>query len=218
MQTVADWLQNGTYEQGVALYEQHGQNSFLKLKFKAGANDYNVAKLREELLRVAGCEVREASPAVKVTQLATRTQKPILPEPDNSQPDPEKARRYLQLTNKKNKLYQQLNVLMEQKHYLPEGEDLRICAHTILTTHQQIMEAWALIDHYQAHQCFPDDEVQPKPTLEPKKEMQLLRQTISKAKARLSSPTCRDKVQTETLLTTSQIRLAELVAAKPKRK
>ncbi|SEM66251.1 hypothetical protein SAMN05192574_101382 [Mucilaginibacter gossypiicola] len=210
MQAIANWLQNGTYDDGVRLYEQHGSNAFLKQKFKlGGANAYNVTKLREELVRLA----ESVTPKAESQPLPTT--EPV--KKPSAQPKPEQAKKYLQLTNKKQKLYQLLGMLMEQKHYLPEGEELRQCAAKILTTHQQITETWAAIDYYQEHQCFPDDEVKPKETLEPKKEMQLLRQTISKAKARLASPSCRNREQTQQLLTNSQTRLAELVANKRKK-
>ncbi|GAA4327454.1 hypothetical protein GCM10023149_30850 [Mucilaginibacter gynuensis] len=210
MQTVAAWLQNGTYEQGVLLYEQHGSNSFLKQKFATGPNDYNVAKLREELLKIRG----EDSGSGGEREQTAFLQKPETPNPATppATPTPENAKRYLQITKQRNKLYLELNMLMEQKHYLPDGEELRLCAAGILTKHQKITELWALIDYYQEHQCFPDDEVEAKPKPPLKKEMQLLRQTISKAKKRLESPTCRDKVQTESLLAISRNKLAQLVA------
>jgi len=208
MQAIANWLQNGTYDDGVRLYEQHGTNAFLKQKFKlGGANAYNVTKLREELLKISGSfEVAAA--------VVPAPAKPV--KDQSAQPKPDQAKKYLQLTNKKTKLYQLLGMLMEQKHYLPDGDELRQCAVKILTTHQQITETWAAIDYYQEHQSFPDDEVKPKEALEPKKEMQLLRQTISKAKVRLASPSCRNKEQTETLLAVSRNKLAQLVAINKK--
>jgi len=182
MQAIAEWLKNGTYEQGVLLYQQHGGNSFLKQKFKGGANEYNAAKLREELSRLADGAAPVHEP------------KPVATKPQAERPAPpatDLAKKYLSLVNKKTKLYLQQNMLMEQKHHLPEGDELRLCAVAILSTNQQLMEVWAQIDYYQAHGKFPDEEVVEKPALEPKKEMQLLRQTISKAKTRLESPTCR---------------------------
>lgn len=209
MQSIAAWLQNGTYEEGVRLYEQHGSNSFLKQKFKAGPNDYNTPKLREELAKLA--------PLVPVAGAESESSKITshpAPHTDTSvpKPNPDHAYKYLQLTKRKQRLYIELNMLMEQKHHLPEGEELRLCCVSILRLHQQITEAWALIDHYQEHQSFPEDEKKEKPQLDPKKEMQLLRQTISKAKKRLESASCRDKVQTETLLAISRNKLAQLVA------
>jgi hypothetical protein len=204
MQHIADWLKTGTYEQGVQLYEQHGSNSFLKTKFKAGANDYNVAKLREELGKMAeSCELKVEGNG------------PAPVEPIAEPPNADSAKKYLQLCKKRDRLYLELNVLMEQKHHLPDGDELKQCAFAILTWYQKIRETWVAIDYYNAHGTFPAEEVIPdKKDIAPKKEMQLLRQTISKAVKRLESPTCRDRAKTETLLAISRNNLARLVTLK----
>lgn len=186
------------------LYEQHGGNSFLKTKFKAGANDYNMAKLREELERLVASPLTPSKGEGVVTAPVSAGYKP--------QPTADQAKRYLQICNQRDKLYRTLNMLMEQKHHLPEGEELRKCCAGILITHQKVTEAWAAIDYYQQQGRFADDEaVAEKPPIEAKKEMQLLRQTISKAKKRLLSATCRDREQTQKLLSDSQARLEVLV-------
>ncbi len=218
MQAIAEWLKTGTYDQGVQLYEQHGDNSFLKTKFKAGANDYNVAKLRECLAglcpesqepRDKNQEVVDDLPSVQLRAAPPMT---LAPSPDN-------GRKYLQITNRRTRLYMELNVLMEQKHTLPEGEDLKQCAFAILRTYRKIKECYLLIDYYEEHGTFPVEEVVPeKKPVDNKKAMQLLRQTISKAKTRLKSPTCRDRAQTQALLADAEAKLVVLVGDKKKGK
>lgn len=211
---VAEWLKNGDYEQGVQLYKLHGKNTFLKEKFAAGINDYNSAKLREELQKLAPSAPETAIETKGTPNQGTPATSPIPPK--NAQ---ENAVRYAKLTKQKQKLYQEQNMLMADRHHLQEGEQLRVCAVRILTISQQLTEVWAQIDYYQEHQCFPDDlpPVQPTPAIEPKKKMQLLRQSISKAKSRLKKPTCRDSEQTQKLIDDSKAELALLVAAKKKK-
>lgn len=203
MQAIADWLKTGDYIQGIQLYDQYGSNSFLKTKFKAGPNDYNVKKLREELAALCPVESRES---------VVESREPVVAPPMTFGPTPDNAKRYLQICNKRDKLYRELNMLMEQKHYLPDGEELKKCAFAILSTHQKVSECWAQIDYYQEHGRFPNDDKPIAKAIEPKREMQLLRQTISKAKSRLKSPGCRDREQTQKLLDDSIAKLAVLVA------
>ena len=220
MQQVSAWLKNGSYEQGVALYLSLGTNSFLKKRFAACVDDFNKTKLREELERILGESGDEgAGSGTNITAPATGHPAPT-PTTSLSAPkasSQENAIRYAQLNKRKTKLYSELNVLINERHHLPEGEDLRLCAVRILTINRQIGETFALIDYYQEHQCFPD-EAPPKPILDPKKQMQLLRQTISKAKTRLDSGACRNMLQTTQLKAEAEKKLAVLVAAKKEKK
>jgi hypothetical protein len=204
MQEITAWLQNPDYTAGLKLYEKYGSSNFLKLKFAAGPNAYNQTKLLDELTKLA-----PAAPAKPVISLPDKV---IIVTPD-AVAEPPKADqvKYLQLIKRKDRLYLELNQLMEQKHYLPEGPDLKACAGMIVSRHQQLTEAWAQIDHYTEHQSFPVEAKQPAAAYAPEKEIQLLRQSISKANTRLSKPTCRNREQTTELVKASQARLDQLL-------
>lgn len=206
MQDVAQWLKHGTYDEGVKLYEEYGSNTFLKTKFKAGESPYNAAKLRELLSELVGCESQE--PGAKNQEVGAVNK----PADEPKTPSADEAKKYLQLCKQRDRYYLELNALMANRHALPDGEDLKQCAFAILSTHQKVQECWAQIDYYQQHGHFPVPDAPPeRAAIDPKKEMQLLRQTISKAKTRLKSPTCRDRAQTQKLLDDAQAKLAVLV-------
>ncbi|MDB4919841.1 hypothetical protein [Mucilaginibacter sp.] len=193
MQDVAAWLLTKDYEAGVLLYAKYGTNSFLKQKFGNGPDEYNVKKLFEVLSALSPMSEKSESPKVAA----------VVAIPKNSNPD--HAKKYLDLLKKKEKLYMELNILMGDKHHLPEGEELRICCTQILIKHQALRECWALVDHYQEHQSFPAEK--PFKEIDPDTEIQYLRQTISKAKARIAGGKCRNVDQTQKLIDSSQSRL-----------
>ena len=232
MQEIREWLQNPVYEVGVRLYQQYGSNSFLKQKFAAGIGDYNVKKLRDEMERIS--DVGSASgrtswsirqSADKFSDLETKSKgfveqkaeslKPkaaIEPKAETPSSDKVEADRgkYLGICKTRDRLYRELDALMSERHHLPEGEKLLKCAERIVLTNQQITECWEKIDFWTENGYLPDEPV--KPNIDPKKEIQLLRQAISKANSRLKNPTCREREQTQKLIETSKARIAELKA------
>jgi hypothetical protein len=208
MQTIAAWLKNGTYEVGVQLYQKHGTNSYLKQRFALGPNDYNKNKLREELQKLLQVTPDPLPvPTEKSKKVATNvpTSQPVI---INKAQD---TKTYHALIKKRDHTYLELNQLMEQKHYLPEGNELRLCCLSIISKHQTLTEIWAKLDYYEEHERFPD-QMPERVKRSPKQELQYLRQTISKANTRLAKPNCRDKEKTEKLITDSKSRLAELLA------
>jgi len=204
MSTLSEWLNgNRDFAAGVKLYADHGGKAFYLGMFdKAGPTDYNKGKLLAELQKLA---VNEPSKPV------TGNPKPAPKPAPSLKPTPDKTadnRRYLDLIRRKKDLYTEMNMLMMEKGFLPPGEKLRVCAFAIIKTHQAIVENWALLDHYQEHQSFPTKP--PKPQRDDKVQKQYLQQAISKAKARLINPKCRDRVATELLLKQRMAELAEL--------
>lgn len=204
MSSVNDWLNgNKDFAAGVKLYADHGGKAFFLTMFdKAGPTEYNRAKLLAELTKLAGSEPAQV-PA---------TEKQVSQPAPSLKPTPDKAadnRRYLDLTRRKKDLYTQLNMLMMEKQFLPEGNKLKVCAFDIIHTHQAIVENWALLDYFQEHQCFPGKPVAP--ARDDKTAIQYLRQSISKAEKRLADPKCRDKTATAVLLKKKQDELAEIL-------
>lgn len=204
MCAVQNWLNgNKDFTTGVQLYADNGGKSFYLTMFaKAGPTDYNRAKLLAELTKLAGSDT--APVLIK--------EKPVTKPAPSLKPTPDKAadnRRYLDLVRRKKDLYTQLNMLLMEKRFLPAGEKLRVCAFDIIKTHQAIVENWALLDHYQEHQCFPGKAA--KPVRDDKTAIQYLRVSISKAEKRLANPKCRDRTATALLLKEKQQELAELL-------
>lgn len=225
MQNIKAWLKDGSYEVGVNLYQHYGNNSFLKKQFAKEKSAFNEHKLREELMKIAATEPvmgaesvdQPVKPLHKFIYPKDFNQNLVTPPPVTDIDRSELNKKYLQLVKRKDRLYMELNVHMEQKHHLPEGFLLQDCAKSILTTHQAITETFALIDHYQVHQKFPEEiKPAPKPDIDPEKEIQLLRSSISKGNKRLLNPNCRDRKKTEDLLKSNQERLSVLVANRNK--
>lgn len=205
MAAVHDWL-NGSrdFAAGVALYAQLGGSALYQRMFaNTGATPANKLKLAAELEKLAGsAPVPAPDPA------------PVKPRPAAAAPTPPPTkdgenRRYLDLLKKRDLLYRKLDHLHVEKRFLPVGDKLRDCAFAILSTHQQIVECWTMIDHYQEHETFP--AAKQKPVRDKKTEIQYLRVSISKAEKRLKQPGCRNRQQTERLLKEKQDELAKLL-------
>ena len=86
-------------------------------------------------------------------------------------------------------------------------------AKQVLSLHGKLQDCWKLIDYYDEHGSFP----LVKPTVEdvraeltPADEIQLLRQSTSKAKTRLKNPNCRDVDATKELIKRNNERIIQL--------
>jgi hypothetical protein len=209
MQAIIDWLNSDkNYFKGIDLYLQLGTSDFYKKLLPQRDDEFNRKKLIELLTALSPgtrSEVRSQKSEVKPTEPIQQVSDK---KADNS--------RYLALIKKKGDLYTVLNMLKNQSRFLPDGEELRKCAVDILVTNQKLMECWALIDHYQDNGCFEVKAESEKPKVDPVKEIQYLRQSISKCRSRLKSQGCRDKAATEQLLNEQLGRLAELSPKKKK--
>jgi hypothetical protein len=205
MAAVHDWLNSDRdFTAGVALYAQLGGSALYQRMFATtGASDTNKARLLTELQKLAGAaQVPVPDPPA-----------PAKPNPvAAARPAPTKeaeSRRYLELLKKRDLLYRKLDHLHVQKRFLPDGDALRDCAFSILSTHQQISECWTQIDYYQEYDTFPD--LKAKPVRSKDTEIQYLRVSISKAQSRLKQPGCRNREQTERLLKQKQDELSKLI-------
>ena len=219
MQEINAWLlSEQNFVKGVALYTRYGTNSFFKgLLQSAGPTPYNIQKLSVELTKLA-----PASPAIPEIP-----ENPIIPEipeqnpsskPESSQtrpahvvqakPNGRDHSRYLQLLTRRDDVVRQLDRNMAALDF-SENNNIRLAtAKQILRLHQTKQELWALIDHYQANGSFEPVEVKEPPSRE--KQMQLIYQSICKARKRLADPEYKDKKKTLLLIETKQKKLEEL--------
>lgn len=220
MHKIQAWLKNGEYVAGVQLYEQYGNNGFLKRQFAKQHTPLYEKMLREEL----GAISRKLS---AISNLSNPTPSDLIPPksgelknqvpamsaaPMKETPSSVLQTKYLQLLKKRERFYLEINIHMEEKHRLPEGFLLHECAKQILTKLQQVTEIYEQLEYYQQHQNFPVIVVEDKPPIEPEKEIQLLRSAISKANGRLRKENCRNRLTTQKTLEANQARLNELLA------
>jgi hypothetical protein len=205
MQDILAWLKSERdFTKGVELYKKFGTNNFFKTLLTAGPTPYNLKKLVAELEVLA-----PATPAIPQKQVANiKIQEPkAAPIADKSK-DIEK---YLQLKQTLSRKYDQLKRNMAQLDYEKKQDVLHLTAKQILSLDSQIKEIWMQLDFYDENGTFPVLEPKPEP---PKRStsqsIQLLHQTISKAKARYASGKCRNPEKTLELIKTSQTQLDEM--------
>jgi len=204
---ISNWLA-GTrnYDTGVALYTKYGGSEFYKKLFTQ-RNDVTTQARLADLLAALLPEAPAQNPkhANVITEVTAAKQAPKT-DADN--------KKYLDLLKRKGNLYTELNFLMAQRLSLPEGDVLRDCALQILATNQKLRECWAQIDYYQDNGHFEVKQPAPVVVMDPDQRAQHLRQSISKCKARLAAPGCRNRAATQKLL---DERMAELATLKPKK-
>ncbi|MNY48502.1 hypothetical protein D3C86_1838410 [compost metagenome] len=88
---------------------------------------------------------------------------------------------------------------------------LHLTAKQILSLHADISDIYKLIDHYDEYGCFPQITVKDEIIRTPAEEIQLLRQSNSKAKKRLNSGTCKDIDKTKKLIEANNIKIRDLL-------
>lgn len=200
MDEINAWLQSSrNYVSGLALYDQHGNNGFLKKLFKSGASTYNVKKLADELQLLAGVPAAAYIPECKIAEPKAKA------IPDQTKDHA----KYLQLLKKRNELNRQIDRNMALLDQSKSKNVLQETAMQILRLHQAKTECWAQLDYYQDHGCFaPEAEVVERSA---EKEIQYLYQSISKANKRLEKPDCRNEEKTRKL---RDEQLARLMALK----
>lgn len=198
MQEINAWLfSERDFTKGAELYMHCGANSFFKSLLKAGPTPYNVKKLGEELekLKVEDCEL-------KVTSTPARP----APATHNSQPTPkisetQKAANhaeFISLCQRRDDIVRQLDRNMAALSFSNNKTVLFETAKQILRLHQQKQEIWTKIDYYNIHQQFePVAEVVQKSR---EAKMQLIYQSLSKARTRLANPEYKDKARTQKLI------------------
>ncbi len=221
------WLRSGKdFEAGKSLYLTYGTNSFFKsLLNNQGATPYNVKKLGADLKALAPAPpaIDKKAPRVYVPECnasispemvtvspesVTETkEKGILPLPSPTGITSDYPK-YLQLKEHLKNAYRQLERNRTELDLGTSQPILHLCAKQILSLHGKIQDIWKLIDYYDAEDRFP--EVIAEIIRTPAEEIQLLRQSTSKAKKRLNSGTCRDIPATQDLITKNNKRIIEL--------
>lgn len=193
MQEIRAWLENKDYAEGVALYEKHGTNDFLKGLFAGTPTEYTRIKLHEELTRLIA-----DSPAPKETavQLAAS---PIPMLADNPL--------YLKLCRERDQTYRQIDRNMYQLDACRSKSTRHHIAKQILRLQRRKQRILAELDYIDEHgrpmPVTPEKEVKTP-------EMQRLYVQICKAEKRLQKTVLRNRAKTERLLTVKRARLEEL--------
>lgn len=210
MQEIVNWIQ-GTqdYNEGLKLYEKHIGENFLFSLLKSGPTPYNIDTLKDKLQELV-VPIPDSQNIDIPTQLISEpiAQQAIIFEKPKSEQYPE----YLKIKREIEELYMQANrakfVLNTTKK---ERKPLLFAtAKQIKKIQRTLTEKFMLIDYFDEHGCFPVKDVVVKPAMDPAVEIQLLRQSNSKAKKRLSNPDYKNKVQTEKLILANNARIEEL--------
>lgn len=207
MQEINAWLQSKRdFETGKALYIKYGSNTFFKtLLQNHGNTPYNIKKL--------GAELKALAPA-----------SPVLPPPADPQPvsstsnhppkEPPSIKlmeRYMSLKELLKMKYRQMERNMAAIDFSDDPQFLHLSAKQILSLHTAIGDIHDLIDYFDEHGTFPTVQLSEEVIRTPEHEIQLLRQSTSKAKRRLASGKCRDLAKTKELIELNDKRIAELL-------
>ena len=218
MQEINAWLKSEQdFNEGVCLYQKYGANTFfIKILLSDGPTQYNIDKLGAELESLA-----PALPAIidipkkKINtnptenKQAGQTHTPPLSLADQQPASDNGLERYLGLKELLKTTYRQIERNMAELDLNTKESLLHLTAKNILSLHQKTRDIYKLLDHYDEHGKFPvvkNIEV----VRTPAEEIQLLRQSTSKAKTRLKSKTCRDRTETENLIEANNRRIIEL--------
>lgn len=237
MQEINAWLLSGKdFETGKALYIAYGTNSFFKsLLSKQGPTPFNVKKLGAELKALAPgspATPLQGPPAqipldtppslisVHKTPVKAQEVKSVQQPADTNAgqseahtPRTSDYPKYLLLKEQIQSLYRQIERNRTELDLGTNKKLLHLTTKQILSLHAKLQDCWKLIDYYDEYGSFP----LVKPTIEdvraelsPAEEIQLLRQSTSKAKTRLKSPGCRDVEGTKALILKNNQRIVEL--------
>ncbi|AFD05966.1 hypothetical protein [Solitalea canadensis] len=178
MSPIKTWLNSDRdYATGVQLYEKHGANNFLKKMFAAGIDHYNSQRLIDELQKLA-----EAEPEAKTDHL--------IETPDQKEKDPTgKPLKYLELLNKRKKIWSEMAQLKPYLEILAEGDQLKNVAERILLLNREKQAIWTELDYFDENGEFPDEgqgkELISISKVELKAKQLNLRSNISKQKSKL---------------------------------
>jgi hypothetical protein len=223
MQEITAWLQNKDFEQGRVLYMKYGTNSYFKTLLESGPTPFNVKKLGAELkglapvspasttTRVSTNEIEPSSTRRKVPENNTSTS---IPSPPANKPVPAPAKlmeRYLGLKELLKTKYRQLERNMIALDFSEKEEFLLATSKQIISLNDSIGDIHDLIDYFDEHGDFPLIEVQEDLIRTVDQEVQLLRQSNSKAKRRIANGKCRDVKKTNELIELNNKRIAELL-------
>jgi hypothetical protein len=219
MQEINAWLRSGKdFETGKVLYIKYGKNSFFKsLLNTQGATPYNIKKLGADLKDLAPAPPATTTDAPPIPIVATVPPPANVHEGENTEaPAPSNTSeypKYLQVKQQIQTFYRQIERNRTELDLQTNPRVLHLTAKQVLSLHGKLTDCWKLIDYYDEHGCFP----LVKPTVEEVRakrdsteEIQMLRQSTSKAKTRLKNPNCRDVEATKELIKRNNDRIIQL--------
>lgn len=195
MKTIAEWLNNPDYWQGVDLYNKYGSSNFLKELFKSSKTNYNESKLFDELSKLDISDYDSISDEEIII--------PILP-----------ANEYLVIQKKLNyqlkHVYRAIDNNMFQLERAKSDKTRKEYAFQILKLQEQKNSIYRDLDYLEENGRMPVPEIK-KSFVTP--EIQRLHVQISKAKKRLlqDPDKIRNKAKTENLIMEKQARLKQLI-------
>jgi hypothetical protein len=209
MQEINAWLQGSQiFNVGVDLYDTYGKSNFLKTLFANGPTPYNIEKLEAELKAIAPTPPALKDLPVVSLELPVRTE--LIKDLVKKQvSNPENHKTYLSLLEQQKTLYRQLERNMTELDLQKNEQILFATAKQILHLHKKIQANYLLIDFFDEKGCFPHQEEKQASKTD---AIQLLQQSISKAKRRLKSGNCRDIQQTNDLIAEQSKKLMDLQA------
>lgn len=216
MQEINAWLRSGKdFETGKALYIKFGKNTFFKsLLNTQGATPYNIKKLGAELkvLALAPPAITHDAPPTSIVTPAPPPAK--VQEAEKAETPPPSLKlmeRYMSLKELLKQKYRQMERNMAVLDFSDDQNFLHLTAKQILSLNAQIGDIHDLIDYFDEHGTFPFVEVIEEIIRTPAQEVQLLRQSNSKAKRRIENGKCRDIKKTKELIEINNKRISELL-------
>jgi len=208
MQEINAWLQsNQNYEAGLLLYSTYGKSRFLKDLFTSGPTPYNIEKLETELKNLAPTSPAIIEVETQTTHLSDAIDKIYTQTFKSKSAEIEDQVKLLALKSERDNKYRQLERNMNVLDLSADKSVLHATAKQILLLHDQITDLWRQIDYFndKGHFLFEKAKLPPKTD-----KIQLLHQSISRAKTRLKNVKCRNPKQTEKLIADKITQLLEL--------
>lgn len=195
MEVIRKWLVNRDYQEGVALYIEHGENDFLKSLFQKQQNSFTENKLREELTKLIKNESADHTPDLPAVA---------------DKPKPQ-ANQFLitKLQHELKQIYRSIDNNRFQLSRATNNRTRKEYAFQILFLHRKKMAIYEQLDHYHEHGTLPEA---PKERACKTDEIQRLYVQIWKAKKRLEKTPdkIRNRAKTENMLAEREARLARL--------
>ena len=205
MQEINAWLNNsGDFKTGMLLYIKYGSNSFFKKTLeKFGETPFNIQKL--------GAELSALAPTLPANQEYQELDADSSKQPPFPPLCPKETERYLSLKVLQQTKYRQLDHNRAALAISTDKSYRHLTAKQIIKLTDQIRDIYILLDFYEINQKFPDVAAKDNLICTPEEEIQLLRQSNSKAKSRIKKGNCRNLHKTEQLIIKNNKRISELI-------
>lgn len=208
MQDINAWLKSDrNFKIGSELYAKYGANSFLKKLLLSDPTPYIIQKLEAELLTIASAQPAHTDRPQPTIEIPSPPQKTNEALPTIDQKSME---RYLWLKSDLKLKYSQLQRNMVALDLLKDEKALLQTSNSILILQDKITNIYDLIDFYDEHSRFPDQENKEVNIKTPQQELQSLYQSRCRAIDRIKSGKCRNLKKTTALLEEINKRIDEL--------